>query len=230
MKSIVVALVLILSELAFGWTRTDTLKVLATNNDVRTVGTDFSQTGTLYRGYLAGGGRCSIAERMQSKVPAGQTITSAYYVPAAAYRAGTDTTKIYMEYANNAAAITSTTDFNGRTLTSDSLDYTIPGTWTDGTRYSFTITTLFSAVYEAGYADSGEYCNIFCLGRNQANANHYRSSYPYDGDAGSASWIIVTHSTATSGTTPRRKRRDMIMLGIVDKRFPIYSQWEERIE
>ena len=223
----IVALVLVISSAAMGWTRTDTLRVLASGDDVRIVGSDFSATGTLYRGYLAGGGRCSIAERMQSKVPAGQTITSAYYVPAAAYRAGTDTTKIYMEYANNAAAITSTTDFNGRTLTSDSLDYTIPGTWTDGTRYSFTITTLFSAVYEAGYADSGEYCNIFCLGRNQANANHYRSSYPYDGDAGSASWIIVVHETATApSSTPKGLRRKIIQMGSIEPVLTEWGQWE----
>lgn len=229
MKTIVVALVLILSELAFGWSRTDTMKVLATNDDVRLVGSDFSQTGTLYRGYLADNGRVSVAERMMSLVPAGQTITSATYVVAAANRSGTDTTKLYMEYANNAAAITSTADFNGRTLTTDSIDWTIPGTWTEGTRYTWTITSLFTAVYNAGYADSGEYCNVFTFGRNLANASHYRTSYAYDQGTSTTSWIIVVHETATSSGSNRR-RFNQLQQSAIDRRFPIYSQWEERIE
>lgn len=195
----------LLTGSAAAWTRTDTLRVAAANDDVRLIAGTFSATGTLYHGRTAGDGIASAADRMMSKIPAGQTITSAYFVPAAAGQAGTCTTRVFLENSNNPAQITSAGDFNGRTLTTDSVTIIGGGTWTEGVRYSFEITTLLQAVYNAGYCDSGEYVIVFWLGRNIASADHYRSTYAYDQDSGVAGWIIVTHETAAAGDNRRRR-------------------------
>lgn len=213
----------LLAGQASGWTRTDTLRVLANNDDVRMIAGSFSATGTLYHGRTAGDGICSTADRMMSKIPAGQTISSAYFVPAALSQAGTCTTRVFLENSNNPAQITSAGDFNGRTLTTDSITIIGGSTWTEGTRYPYDITTMMQAVYNAGYCDSGEYVIAFWLGRNLASADHYRTTYAYDQDPGVAGWIIVTHETAAAGSN---RRRQAILLGEVDQRFPVLSQWE----
>lgn len=205
------------------WTRTDTLRVAAANDDVRVIGSDFSQTGTLYNGRLSADGLCSTGHRMMSKIPAGQSVTSAYWVPAAASQAGTCTTRVFLENANNATAITSTADYNGRSVVADSITIIGGTTWTEGTRYSFEITSILSTLYSAGSCDSGEYINLLWKGRNAASADHYRSTYAYDQDSGVAGWIIVTHETAAAGSN---RRRQVILLGQIDQRFPVLSQWE----
>lgn len=211
---------------AIAATQTDTLRVAADNDDVRLIGSDFEQTGTLYHGRFSDGSICSAAHRMMSKIPAGRSVTSAYFVPAANSQTGTCTTRVFLENSNNPAQITSAGDFNGRTLTTDSITIIGGTTWTEGTRYSYNITTMMQAVYNAGYCDSGEYVIVFWLGRNKATADHFRTTYAYDQASTEAGWIIVTHETAAAGTTTNGRRRRAILMGEADQRFPVLSQWE----
>ncbi len=162
---------------------------------------------------------------MPSLIPAGQTITSAYWVPSANSQAATCTTRVFLEYSNNAAQITSAADFTARTKTADSITIIGGITWVEGTRYPFEITTLMQAVYNAGYCDSGEYVNLFWLGRNLATSTAYLSLYAYDQSATEAGFIIVTHETAAAEPNSRRRRAIIDMGAIVD-RFPILCQWE----
>lgn len=224
---VVCCFALALTQVAAAWTRTDTLRVAAANDDVRLVGSDFSATGTLYNGYLSGDGIASTAHRMQSKIPAGRQITSAYWVPSANSQAGTCTTRVFLQKSNNPSQITSAAIFNARivadSLTTDSITIIGGITWVEGTRYPFEITTLMQQVYNAGFCDSGEYVNLFWLGRNLATSSAYLSLYAYDQDSGVAGWIIVTHETAAAGSN---RRRQAILLGYVDERFPVITQWD----
>lgn len=217
-----------LPSVALAWTRTDTLRVSAANDDVRLIGSDFSATGTLYHGYLSGDGLASSAHRMPSLIPTGQTITSAYWLPSANSQAGTCTTRVFLQKSNNPGQIANASDFNARTeadsLTTDSITIIGAITWVEGTRYSFEITALMQALYNAGFCDSGEFLILFWLGRNLATSTAYLSLYAYDQSPTEAGWIIVTHETAAE--SGNRRRRAIIMQGAIARRFPILCQWE----
>ncbi|MCC6963737.1 MAG: hypothetical protein IT585_10850 [candidate division Zixibacteria bacterium] len=214
---------------AVAWTRTDTLRVASANDDVRLIGSDFSNTGTLYHGYLSGDGLASSAHRPMSLIPAGQTITSAYWVPSANSQAGTCTTRVFLQKSNNPSQITSSVDFNARivadSLTTDSITIIGGITWVEGTRYPFEITALMQQVYNAGFCDSGEFVNLFWLGRNLATSTAYLSLYAYDQSATEAGFIVVTHETAAAEPNNRRRRAIIMQGAIIDDRFPIQCTW-----
>lgn len=197
MKTFLLIMLMAMSSPAFAWTRTDTLKVTSDANDARVIGSTLATTGTIYNGKFDDGSYCSSIHRMQSLIPAGQTITSAIFEVRAYGITGTDTSYVMFEDANSPTMPSSGADFNSRVVT-DSVQWIGGGTWTEGTRYQKTITTPFSTLYAAAKCDSGGYVNVFWKGRNAANANHYRTILGYDNDPTYVAYLIVTHETAAT--------------------------------
>lgn len=218
---------LFVAQSAFAWTRTDTLFVTVDSGDGRGLGTDFSRTGEMYHGYLNGNGIAQSYNWVMSKIPAGQTITAATaYYRANGNIAGTDTSYVMLENANNPQPPTSVANWNSRAVT-DSILWLGGGTWTSGNRYrpdSVAFTTIFTALYNAGYCDSGEYINLFWKGRNVSTSTAVRRTYGYDISTSYPVWIIVTHSTASSATNGRRRR--VITVGSLEPQFIEWTKWE----
>lgn len=198
MKKILILILMVAASQAHAWTRTDTLKVTSDANDARVIGSTLATTGTMYNGKFDDGSYCSSIHRMQSLIPAGQTITSAIFEVRAYGITGTDTSYVMFENANSPSMPSSGSDFNSRTVT-DSVQWLGGGTWTEGTRYQKTVTTPFAALYAAGSCDSGEYVNVFWKGRNVSNTvNQYRTILGYDNNPTYVAYLIVEHTTAAS--------------------------------
>lgn len=215
---------LLVAHTAFAWTRTDTLLVTVDSGDGRGLGTDFSRTGEMYHGYLNGNGIAQSYHWMQSKVPAGQTITSAAFVVRANGNiTGTDTCKVMFEFANNVSPPTSVANWNGRTW-GDSVTWIGGGAWVSGTRYSLDVTTQFAALYNATYCDSGEYFTISWRGRNVSTSTAVRRIYGYDISTSYAAWLIVTHTTASTDNPGRRRK--MLTVGSLEPQFIEWTKWE----
>lgn len=200
------------------------MKVAADSGDGRGLGTDFSRTGEMYHGYLNGSGLAQSYHWMKALIPAGRTIAAcSLVVRANGNQTTTDTCKVMFEYANNVSPPTSVANLNGRTF-GDSVSWIGGGTWTSGTRYPLDVTALFSALYNATYCDSGEYFTIFWRGRNVSTATQVRRIYGFDVDPTYAAWVVVTHTAASTGTIPRRRR--LIQLGSLEPRPVEWTKWE----
>lgn len=223
---LIVAVLLLWSAAAFGWTRTDTLRVVATGDDGRMNGASFGTTETSnFWGRFSDGNLNSAFFRMQSTIPAGRVIDSVRPIPQAYSITGTDTSYIFFSKTNNVAAPTSASEYNAITKTNDSVRWIGGGTWTTGTRYRGPLcTTGFNEQYSLGYCDSGEYVICFFVGRNLANVDAYRRTLDYGFSSGYAFWLEVTHSSPAASSTGKR-RRDL--LGSLEPQFIEWTKWEE---
>lgn len=208
------------------WTRTDTLRVVATGDDGRMNGASFGTTETSnFWGRFSDGNLNSAFFRMQSLIPAGRTITSVTPIPQAYTITGTDTSYIFFSKTNNVAAPTSASEYNAITKTNDSVRWIGGGTWTTGTRYRGPdVTTAFIEQYSLGYCDSGEYVICFFVGRNLANVDAYRRTLDYGFSSGYAFWLEVVHDSPAATSTGKR-RRDL--LGSREPQFIEWTKWED---
>lgn len=207
------------------WTRTDTLKVEADSGDGRGLGTDFSRTGEMYHGYLNGNGTAQSYHWMRSLIPSGQTIDACtLWVRANGNITGTDTCQVMFEYANDVDPPTSVANWNGRTV-GDSVQWLGGGAWVSGTRYPLNLTTQFRALYNAGYCDSNEYLTVFWKGRNVSTSTAVRRIYGFDISTSYVTWLIVTHTTTSTGN-PGRRRKDLQTIYSLEPQFVEWTKWE----
>jgi hypothetical protein len=207
-------LVFILGSTAFGWTRTDTLRVVATDDDGGVRGSSFSSTETSnFWGRFSDATVLTAWFRMMSKIPAGRQIDSVVPIPQAYSIAGTDTSYWRFSKTNNVAAPTSLAEYNAIPLTNDSVVSYGGGAWSSGTRYRLTgekLTTGFKETYEQGDCDSGEYVILRIKGANLGNVDRNRRTLDYGFSSGYAFWLEVTHSDKPSSVQPRRRKLQQI--------------------
>ena len=142
-------------------------------------------------------------------IPVGATITAAYISFYHYDQAGSPATcKIYFEKAANPAAVTSYSDYAGRTKTTAYTNIsTGSGTWWN----SGSIVSIVQELVDAYDYSSGAAMQAIVVGANAGAGNNYYKAYGYDSDPAKAPILHIEYTTAGSSIIPimmayRRRR------------------------
>ena len=160
------------------------------------------------------------------QIPTGSTIDTSVveFLPYDLANNGTVVNqRIKCEAVDDAATFTNHTDFAARTRTTAYTDWSSISSWTFGTRYDSPNfkTSLQEVINRAGWA-AGNDAVVFI--KDNVTTGGSRAAYCSDGSAALSPVMRVRYSVASSGTSPKSRRR-ILQMGDVETRFPIYGQW-----
>lgn len=146
-------------------------------------------------------------------IPAGATITAAYISFYHYDTVGSPATcKIYFEKAANPAAVTSYSDYTGRTKTTAYTNIsTGSGTWWN----SGSIVSIVQELVDAYDYSSGAATQAFVVGANAGSGNNYYRAYGYDSDPAKAPILHIEYTEAAAGGSliiPIHRRRFQTLL------------------
>lgn len=133
-------------------------------------------------------------------IPAGATITAAYISFYHNNTVGSPATcEIYFEKAANPEAVTSYSNFTGRTKTTAYTNISSgSGTWWN----SDSIVSIIQELVNAYDYSSGAAMQAFVVGANAGAGNNYYTAYGYDSDPAKAPILHIEYTETAAGGNP----------------------------